>query len=189
MLESALACLRFQAQCYALATEAGYWNGDAVGISEKSVYEIEVKRSPGDLRADFRNKKSKHHHFLRVCGWSVPNFFYLLVPGDLVDLAVRLCDENNSNYGVMKYRSPDSASSEAIEVVRRARKLHGEPPNERLKTMVLRRMSTELVNLRMDKFAHSLGREHLFNLSERGFFWSAGKPGAWVEFCPPAEGA
>ena len=59
----ALCWLRYDKQMPLVATEAGYWNGDVMGIDEDTCIEIEVKVSKQDLLRDLESKRDKHYMY------------------------------------------------------------------------------------------------------------------------------
>lgn len=85
-----LSNLRFAKQFDLLATEAGAYNSDVIGIRKNCLYEYEIKTSEQDLKNDFN--KRKHKVYLNeVTGrrndWK-PHFFYFAVPEYLKDFAI-----------------------------------------------------------------------------------------------------
>ena len=139
--------LRFGKKYSIIATEAGHWNADVLGVSDHESVEIEVKVSRADLRID-RNKP-KHKCFGQVLGgrYQGPNRFYYLVPEVLKDSALAVAEELNPLYGVMVARADGSVGYHAhklLTVARRARQLHAEKPTDALKDRIIKRMSSEL---------------------------------------------
>lgn len=85
-----LSNLRFAKQFDLLATEAGAYNSDVIGIRKNCLYEYEIKTSEQDLKNDFN--KRKHKVYLnevkgRRNDWK-PHFFYFAVPEYLKDFAI-----------------------------------------------------------------------------------------------------
>lgn len=138
--------LRFGKQYPVVATEAGHYHADVLGISEDEAVEIEVKVSRHDLNADA--EKNKHKLFNCSFGdYSGPNRFYYLVPEVLKQDALELVAEVNDKYGVMIARADHGMNykcHELITVVKRAKVLHPTKPSDGLKKQIIARMSSEL---------------------------------------------
>lgn len=141
---AALHWLRLDQRCVFIATEAGGYCSDVIGINEKKFIEIEIKISKEDLRADF--KKHKHHEYLGrptygikpSTGRWIPNQFYFAVPKDLVEFACQQSDERSgSQYGVI--------SADDFKVVKRAKWLHKRLPDSAVKHSIALRMGSELL--------------------------------------------
>lgn len=141
----ALLWLRLDQRCAFIATEAGGYNSDALGVNEKKMIEIEVKTSLEDLKNDF--KKHKHSQYFRRQGdavdftsnnqW-VPTHFYFCVTPDLVDQTKELIEKMGYNsYGVL--------NGETMKVEKRAKPLHTREPNSKVKFILALRMGSELI--------------------------------------------
>ncbi len=127
---TALANLRFKKQCSLVATEAGAFNADVLGATDKCIYEFEVKVSLTDLKADFNKpkhvfynntdpeqlykllhgdepsvndfQKKRYERSIEYNLRSVPHYFYFLVPYELLADAVRYLHNNElaQKYGI-----------------------------------------------------------------------------------------
>ncbi len=141
MKYEALKWLRLQQRCLYLSTEVGGNSADCLGINEKKMIEVEVKKTLGDLRADF--KKHKHYEYRNSLDatrrWT-PNIFYFLVPSELVEpcrelLVQHKCDK----YGIISFPN--------MVVMKRASRLHDRLPDNQSKLTTALRMGSELLRL------------------------------------------
>lgn len=141
----ALLWLRIEQRCMFIATEAGAYSADVIGINEEKMVEVEAKVTFEDFKNDF--KKHKHYVYAGRYGtdyegqW-VPTHFYFAVPQRLVDqVKAYLEDEKHGarakDYGVI--------SLEDWKVVKRAKWLHKNKPNNRVKCTIALRMGSELI--------------------------------------------
>ena len=98
-----------------------------------SMYEIEIKVSKSDLKADFMKKERKHRYYKKPVTLykRIPDFMYFLVPESLVDYAKCILKEY-PKYGIMAIREGDGEVYsfyrsdllfQNIEVVKRAVRL------------------------------------------------------------------
>jgi hypothetical protein len=168
----AMAYLRYVKQFPLVCTEVGRWNADVLGVSSTQVTEVEVKRSISDLRADFRNKRAKHYTYGLLPGevltrevngdprakghWQragVPNYLYYLVPEVLKDKALAVL-EDWPKYGLLvvptfsfgkETVSTGYSTGKNVVLVRRAARLHADPPSNDLVWNAIKRLSSELV--------------------------------------------
>lgn len=171
----ALCWLRFEKQMPLVATEAGYWNADVMGIDPKNCIEIEVKVSKQDLNSDLTNKRNKHFMYKNPeqTKWT-PNQFYFMVPKELEADAIKLCLEKAPQYGVIVARNiiksrrvkgtkriskKERSHGSRLYVAKRATKLHLNEPSPELKDKVLKRASSELCRA-------YLSYEELYDLTE-----------------------
>lgn len=141
----ALWWLRIRQRCAFIATEAGGYNSDVLGVNEKRMYEIEVKTNELDIRNDFKKWKHQQYFNARDGGgdytstnrW-VPNRFYFCVPNSLVGFTEKMIEEKGYKpYGII--------SSEEFVVVRRAMDLHKREPQTQVKFILALRMGSELL--------------------------------------------
>jgi len=141
----ALLWLRLDQRCAFIATEAGGYNSDALGINENKMIEVEVKTSLEDLKNDF--KKHKHRQYFRsekdsldfTCEnrW-IPTHFYFAVPETLVEDAKKIIvDKGYEPYGVI--------NADSWKVERRAKWIHKRPPVSEAKFILALRMGSELI--------------------------------------------
>ena len=134
-----------------VATEAGYWNADVLGINDTECLEIEVKVSVSDMRAD--RHKAKHDRYGEIpleslpTRYNGPNRFYYLVPVEMQEQALCFAAEMNPKYGVIlctNYEAISYRCHEHLSVCKRAMPLHNNKPSETLKNIIIKRMSSEL---------------------------------------------
>lgn len=152
----ALAWLRYGKRMPVVCTEVGRWNADVLGLNASMCIEVEVKKSIADLRAEFRNKPSKHFVYngdgkARLTG-GVPNYFYFFVPHELADKAVEVAAEKAPKAGVAAFwpASRDFGMGRRnVEVIKRATRLHDKKPSPATLRAALLRMSSEICGLRM----------------------------------------
>lgn len=136
----ALLWLRIDQRCAFIATEAGPFLADCLGVAEKKMIEVEVKISLSDLKADF--KKNKHRTYLvSTCQYNlkwIPTHFYYAVPGKLVDAAQALLVEHKrEEYGII--------NADLFNVVRRAKWMHKRESESSVKFSLALRMGSELI--------------------------------------------
>ncbi len=150
MALKAIMWLKLKKGCFLHCTEFGYyWRADAIGTNGTDLYEIEIKTSWTDFKADFRNKVAKHESFAdpekKIGGYHnyKPNYLWFLVTEDLKEKAVEyIKKEANPNYGVL-YMDKNGEIWSAKNVKR----LHSEPLKERVKNQMIGRMSNEYTYL------------------------------------------
>lgn len=141
MKYQALYWLRIDQRCAFIATEAGEFSADCIGINEKKVVEVEIKISAEDLKNDF--KKPKHHYYRGDSHYSlnnpwIPTHFYFAVPAELVDVAQEQLKKHKcEEYGII--------NADGWIVVRRAKWLHKREPNSKVKFVLALRMGSELI--------------------------------------------
>ena len=151
----ALCWLRYTKRYELLCTEVqvGHGIADVYAIgpdwqNPTNTIEIETKISAGDLRRDFEDKSAKHFAFRESTKFT-PNYFYFLVPEDLKDLALSLCNEHNKKYGVLvvgdgEFKWNKKVTFECLQVVQKASKLHKEPPHASIVRNAILRMGSEM---------------------------------------------
>jgi hypothetical protein len=118
-----------------------YGISDVLSTNRKVIYETEVKTSISDLRADFKNKKTKHHYMNKESEFKPqfqPNYFYFAVPGDLYYKAKEIID--TKKYGIIVVNSYKD-----VVIMNKAKKLHNDY-SERLFEALIKRISSELAN-------------------------------------------
>lgn len=150
MKYQALYWLRIKQRCMFIATEAGEFSADVLGINEEKMIEVEVKVTMQDFKNDF--KKYKHDRYSGywsdgVCQW-VPNRFYYAVPEKMVPAVKQFLLEKSElgsfskreklkDYGIIQL--------EGWEVIKRAGWLHKNKPTNRVKCALALRMGSELL--------------------------------------------
>ncbi len=148
----ALAWIRYVKRMPVVVTEVGSWNADALGLSEDTVIEVEVKVSKADLRNEFKNKRAKHFLYGGGTGASYtghkPNYFYIMVPETLAQEAVKIVEEHSPNTGILAYFPERNAwAGRKTDVVRKATRLHDRKPAPGFVRTALLRASSELVGM------------------------------------------
>ena len=163
--EAALYFLRFERGLTHICTEFGQYSADVAGASDTRFVEIETKISLSDLRNDF--KKRKHQIYLlsdMVHGHresDFPNYFYFMVPKELTDEAIKLCEEKNKSYGVITYAAESEYWVNRFKVSRRGKKIHTRKPSEKVLSRMASRMANEIVTAHMLKHRVYEMRTHL----------------------------
>lgn len=141
----ALRWLRLEQRCMFIATEAGSFNSDALGINEEKMIEIEVKVTMQDFKNDFNKWKHNRYsgYFSESVDQWVPNYFYFAMPDELIEdaklfLKARAEKENKVGcYGVIQMSD--------WKIVKRAKKLHERKPTNTVKSSIALRMGSELI--------------------------------------------
>jgi hypothetical protein len=127
--------------------------------------EVELKQTAADLRSEIESKRAKHYVYAHAGAqsskfWSVPNFFFFLVPEDLESDAVSYASAEMSFAGVAVARGGGVLRvfrPHEVEVVRRARRLHDHPPPLTAIRAAMMRMSSEICGLRAAQEAREAG--------------------------------
>lgn len=152
-LEAAAICfLRWDKRCEIVCTEAGPFYSDVIGISGTDLYEIEIKRSRQDFVADFN--KPKHEHYRNTNARyqeRSPNYFYFMVPENLAAFAVEKAAKGgqyagNQKYGVLSH-DLESLGRWGISSAKKGYRIHSGKVSDRIKSELMFRMGTELINL------------------------------------------
>ena len=140
---------------------------DFLADSKKNVFEVEIKTSRSDFIQEFKNKKDKHDsynnkNFIKKHDWQKrPNYFYICVPGYLLEFVKEYIELNYPNYGVMLY-DPEGWYADRIMVIKRAKKLHNK--YESRIDDINKKLSHEILRLYLlkaqgkDKPDYSIGR-------------------------------
>lgn len=138
--------------CEMVCTEYGHhWIGDVVGVKDNIWYEIEIKRTIYDFKADFN--KTKHSYLNNNNVYGMPNYFYFLIPSKL---EFKVLEELESiskqynivkKYGVLVYDEKYSQPWFAVKSIKKVKRLHNNLVKEWHKKGVLSRMSSEICKL------------------------------------------
>jgi len=154
---AALCWFRFKKRCQYIATEVGMYSADVAATNEKYLYEVEVKISERDFRADFIKPKHKFYHApIQPAGLWVPNKFYFMVPSNMVDFALREL-EKHPDYGLLtvNWKAWEHDPGEVI-TVKQAKFLHRDPPHPKhVVNRMLLRMSSEICGFHLKKEAEN----------------------------------
>lgn len=158
-----MAWLRFRKKCFIVCTESSYpKNADILGYDGKYLYEIEVKRSFSDFKADFSNKRKHMEQYNTTA--CIGNYFYFLVTEKiLAKCEVYLKDY--PKYGLIVGRSPEGEyrkDCNYCDVIKRAARLHDKVPSPKAVKDLSARCSSELINMRLT--THSLN-DHFSKLN------------------------
>lgn len=153
--EAALYFLRFERAMTHIATEFGQYSADVFGADQARSIEIETKVSIYDLRADFKKRKHETykndmlHEYQKS---DLPNYFYFMVPPHLSEDAINICNDKNTNYGVIVYSGEsDNSWSQRWKVVKRGKRMHKHTPNVKTLDRLASRMANEIITAHMLK--------------------------------------
>lgn len=153
----AMAWLRYGKRMNLVATEAGAWNADVLGIDDNKCVEVEIKKSIGDLRADFRDKVRKHNTYSKLTAdtkalWS-PNYFWFFTYADIGPKALEVLDELGCKYAGLAVLDRETKKTyqagKNVSILRAAPRLHGNKPHWLLVQKLQMRMGSELTTLRL----------------------------------------
>lgn len=143
----ALCWLRFGKRMPIVCTEVGPWHADVLGISDKMVVEVEIKKSRSDLRRDFSDKKTKHWTYANAeqyPGRFVPNYLYYYVPPTLKDYALEVIAREAPKAGLAVQTDTEFLDGKNTEIVKKPTKLRSTPPSPAFLRVAIMRMSSEL---------------------------------------------
>lgn len=144
---AALAWLRYGRQYKMVCTEVGPMHCDVLGLNSKIAVEIEVKVSISDLKREFIDKSAKHYLYSNVDkAWYLPNYFYFLLPEDIIEKARPIIEEQSPKTGIGVFTNYNR-HGENVSIVKKPTKIHTNPPSTRLIDATIARMSSELVGL------------------------------------------
>jgi hypothetical protein len=112
---------------------------DILATNKMKFYEVEIKISISDLKADFKNKKHKHYYMKNPNSINIfqPNYFYFAIPYGLKEKAIPLIPKL---YGIIIVHN-----FHGVYIERRAKLLHSNYCN-RLFDKLVKRISSELAN-------------------------------------------
>ena len=139
-----MAWLRYKKKCLIVTTESGRpLNGDVVGYDGKHIYEIEIKKSFSDFKADFR-KTRKHQNMATEKGMA--NYFTYLVVPEIANKCLELL-QDYPKYGLM---IPDEEHHwVSCNILKPTLRIHNRSPHPtRLKDLQLR-MASEQMAMRL----------------------------------------
>lgn len=130
-----------------VCTEVAPWKADVIGASKDSVIEVEAKISKNDLRQEFENKLTKHAYYNSgVSTWS-PNYFYFVVPPNIIERTVEIVSEKAPRAGVLCYSFPNARPGERLSCFKKPTALHSHKPTDKFLKTIYRRMASELCGL------------------------------------------
>lgn len=145
IIQLVLPWLRFERpRYYYLCTECKYpykHRADILASNGIYLWEYEVKVSAQDLRLDSNKKKHLVYNKEGYRGQR-PNYFYYVVSGNLLELAQKIVPKH---YGIIIVGKEFLFGP--IIVARKAKKLHTRKLDEKTRLRLVRRMSSQLVNL------------------------------------------
>lgn len=139
--------LRYSVNLPLVCTEVGNWSADVMGASKTRLVEVEIKKSLSDLRAEFRRKRGKHSYYRTVGSPSAPKYFYFCLPESLIERAQPIIEEGFPQAGILSFRE-GAGTRGHISSYKKAQALHRHPPDERILSAMVMRMSSELASLR-----------------------------------------
>lgn len=153
--------MRFSNQYTAVCTE-GVKNADVSGIKDNKLIEVEIKISKSDFKNELKHKQNKHNEYknpdehLKVSykNQEIPNKFYFCVPIEMEEWALNEIDKINIKYGLLIWE--DCGGVGWIRQRRSAMHLHTEKISERALKTFFKRLTSEVINLRLEK----MGLEH-----------------------------
>ncbi|WNM70281.1 hypothetical protein [Myxococcus phage Mx1] len=137
----ALCWLRYVKKMELICTEGGPWASDVLGTNDNYSIEVEVKTSRADVLAEFRKKTAKHFYYTTGERWC-PNYFYFLIPMDLVGKVEDVITEKMPNAGILAAYAPGTGRS--LVVIKKAARLRKNKPTDKFKRQVMLRMGSEL---------------------------------------------
>lgn len=143
----ALCWLRFGKKMPYVATEAGYWSADVLGVCEQFSVEVEVKMSIADLKREFTTKTAKHYLYANAesaPSKGAPNYFYFYVPKELEEKALEIVGTEAPKAGLAVYEGGSWMDGKKTSIAHRPTKLHARPPSPAFIKTVLNRMGSEL---------------------------------------------
>lgn len=144
---------RFERQFPYVATECIKYS-DINALNDKCLIEVEVKISKSDLKHEFNTSGNKYNkHFKLYCNPSkrpnaiIPNYYYICVPEFLKDDAIEIVNKINPNYGVLVFGYKFGGN--CISTAKKAKCLHRRKPPSRVYNIIAKRITSELINLRV----------------------------------------
>lgn len=160
----AISYLRFRKQYFLCGTEIGLFNSDVLCSNDKLSFEIEVKVSFSDFKADFKKEKHKYYNNTilddkdNLSGYKirkiksnlnhVPNYFVFLVTQDIADDCLKYLElkPEYNKYGLATVKNVGAIFADNIIFLKKPKKLHNSAISENAKIVLLKRMSSELAN-------------------------------------------
>ena len=153
---------RFKRQYYICATEVntGIEIADILCMDDKEIIEIEIKITWKDFLADFR--KSKHlaikPHLKYI--YLKANRFYFCVPSEIDEKCMNYLKDKNYEYGLIVYTTEQAYNrgklifNGKLTQIKRCKRLKELDTYERekIKKWIIQRATSELVNLRDEKY-------------------------------------
>ena len=125
----------------------------AINDNQSLSYEVEIKTSIADLRKDFKDKNFKHSSLNHDKRYN-PNYFYFCVPEELYEKSKEIIYSNNKQYGIIIYEI-DRWNYGFVKIMNRAKKLNTSD-NEYLFIALLKRISSEIVNLYIENYERGI---------------------------------
>ena len=162
---------RYKRQFIYCCTE-GINYSDFMALNEDHLIEVEVKISKSDLLNEFKKEYANNgknyckvqKHFKEYCNaqeflsrkefiseknffMDIPNYFYLAVTEDLLDVTKEQIKKVNDNYGIILIQTKEYNKGEVM-IAKTAKKLHDYKPNFKTFYYIGRRTTSELATLR-----------------------------------------
>lgn len=155
-----LSYFRFTRRCFYVATEVGVYNSDVLAITPNNkVIEIEVKNSIADFKNEFKkgyrrygieDKIKKHNVYAKGKSEWVPNYFYFAGSPMFSQKMKIYLDKIESPYGVIEVENGLVSFRPQCRVIRRAKALQSNVVNDKVRSSILYRMSSEIIGRRKD---------------------------------------
>lgn len=146
----AVCWLRFVRRFQYVCTEYGRWNCDVIGLTAETSVELEIKSSISDLKAEFKNKVTKHKIYNSNSPHArpfVPNYFYFFMPQALVEKAKPIIHEQSPFAGIISMADTNYRAGMNASVVHKAKLIHDDPPTKHMITTCASRMSSQICGL------------------------------------------
>lgn len=134
-------------------------NADIIVDTGKTMIEIETKISKHDLYSGEKRKPEKHYNMKYVSVFVlkkhfIPNQYYIAVPTELVEVALKWVEENNNLYGVLECKTDylqkdycgQKTLEDSIKVIKKAGIIHNKLIPERAKYLISKRLSSSVSN-------------------------------------------
>ncbi len=148
---------RYKRQHTHTATE---WMEEDVVLSDgKILVTVEVKISFADFSREFDKGKYQHGYGLTISPIYAPNMMYFAAPFDLAHKILH--DPRHDKYGhgiiavnswIGRFCSLQRGDYEAecsdAKIIKKAKKLHSEPPSQKTLDSIVARMASEVITMR-----------------------------------------
>jgi hypothetical protein len=148
MITEALAHLRYKKQCEYVVSE--FLNCDVLGIDKDTIYEYEIKTSLADLKNE--KKKPKHGIYDSKSRKFKPTYFYILIPEELHEKAIKWVSENIPHAGVIAYKECTFKKYKIntnMKVKKRAKKLNSKKFTTNQMVSLVKRIVSSMVQTKI----------------------------------------
>lgn len=125
-------------------------DNDIMVITNKDIIEVEIKVNKYDLwRGEARKIKHQYYENYGKAGWyrdpNTPNRFYICVPTELNEEAIKWVEKTNNDYGIILCKNYGRYPLDVI-IGKHARKLHSDF-HKNLKKKIMMRVCSENIGL------------------------------------------